>query len=62
MAGYGAIRALVRPGDIVLLDEQAGSGLREGALRSTPRVLRYHHLDIDHLQRVPAAPARAADR
>ena len=51
MAGYGAIRALVRPGDIVLLDEQAGSGLREGALRSTPRVLRYHHLDIDHLQR-----------
>jgi len=50
-AGYGALRAILRPGDTVLIDEQAGSGLLEGARNSTHRVHRYRHLDIEHLQR-----------
>jgi 7-keto-8-aminopelargonate synthetase-like enzyme len=50
-AGFGALRALVRPGDGVLLDEQAGSGLLEGAAASTRHVHRYRHLDTEHLSR-----------
>lgn len=62
MAGYGALRALVRAGDVVLLDEQAGNGLREGARHSTPRVQHYRHLDIDHLEHhLQRLRARKAD-
>lgn len=50
-AAFGALRALVRPGDGVLLDEQAGSGFLEGAAASTRHVHRYRHLDIEHLGR-----------
>jgi 7-keto-8-aminopelargonate synthetase-like enzyme len=50
-AGFGVLRALVRPGDGVLLDAHAGSAFLEGAAAGTRRVHRYRHLDIDHLGR-----------
>lgn len=50
-AAYGAVRAIARRGDVVLLDAHAEGGLREGALASTPHVHRFRHLDLDHLRR-----------
>ena len=34
-AGYGALRALIRPTDHVVIDDNAGAGLREGAAAAT---------------------------
>jgi len=47
-AGYGAVRALVRETDHVLLDALAGNCLREGAAAATKNLHRYRHLDLQH--------------
>ena len=46
-AGYGAIRALVRPEDHVLIDARALGALHEGAMAATPNVHRFPHLSTE---------------
>lgn len=50
-AGYGVIRALVRPGDHVVIDMLAHACLREAALAATPNVHRFPHLSTDGVAR-----------
>ncbi|MBP7142627.1 MAG: pyridoxal phosphate-dependent aminotransferase family protein [Opitutaceae bacterium] len=50
-AGYGTLRALVKPGDAVVMDACISSGVRCGASASTRRLLTYRHLDTDHAHR-----------
>ena len=49
-AGYGAIRALVRPHDVVLMDALAHNCLQQGAQASTPNVATFAHNDLDSLE------------
>lgn len=46
-AGYGAIRALVRPGDHIVIDVLAHACLQEAAAAATPNVHRFPHLSTD---------------
>lgn len=50
-AGYGCLRALVKPGDAVVMDACISSGVRSGATASTRRILTFRHLDTDHAHR-----------
>jgi 7-keto-8-aminopelargonate synthetase-like enzyme len=45
-AGFGVMSALVRRGDVVLLDQYAHNCLVTGAQAATPTVSRYRHLDL----------------
>lgn len=45
-AGYGVITGLVRPKDVVILDQLAHACLQAGAAAATPNVLRHKHLDV----------------
>lgn len=48
-AGYGAIRALVRESDHVVIDVRANAGLREGASCATRHVHRVPHLSREDI-------------
>ncbi len=61
MAGYGAMRALVRPGDVVLMDACVSSGIRSGASAASRRTFTFRHLDTDHA-RLYLRRLRAIDR
>jgi glycine C-acetyltransferase len=50
-AGYGAIRALVRPTDHVVLDQLSHACLWEGARASTPNIHAFAHLSVRGLER-----------
>lgn len=50
-AGYGAIRALIRPHDFVLMDALAHNCLQHGAYASTPNVTLFSHNDLDSLEK-----------
>jgi 7-keto-8-aminopelargonate synthetase-like enzyme len=50
-AGYGAIKALVRPYDRVLIDALAHDCLQQGAHASTPNVTVFAHNDLDSLRK-----------
>ena len=50
-AGYGLIRALVRPTDHVVIDLLAHACLQEGAAAATPHVHRFPHLSTDGVAR-----------
>lgn len=50
-AGYGAIRALVRPYDHVFIDALARNCLQHGAYASTPNVVPFAHNDIASLRK-----------
>lgn len=50
-AGYGVIRALVRPKDHVVIDVLAHACLQEGAMAATPNVHRFPHLSTDGVAR-----------
>lgn len=50
-AGYGAIRALVRPHDVVLMDALAHNCLQHGAQASTPNVATFAHNDLASLEK-----------
>jgi 7-keto-8-aminopelargonate synthetase-like enzyme len=50
-AGYGAIKALVRPYDRVLIDALAHDCLQQGAHASTPNVALFAHNDLDSLRK-----------
>lgn len=62
MAGFGAVSAVVRPGDHVLIDELAHSCLRMGAAAATSRIVRFAHLDnaavAGHLAEIRQRSAR----
>jgi 8-amino-7-oxononanoate synthase len=45
----GAIAALARPGDLVVVDEYAHASIRDGAALSGARVEQFRHNDVDHL-------------
>jgi 7-keto-8-aminopelargonate synthetase-like enzyme len=46
-AGYGAVVALVRPDDHIVMDELAHACLQSGAKASTRNVVRVRHLDTE---------------
>lgn len=50
-AGYGVIRALVRPHDHVVMDGLSHACLQEGANAATDNVHRHQHLDIESARR-----------
>ena len=60
-AGFGAVRALVRPRDYVVLDRLAHNCLQEGALAATEHRSHFAHNDLDalsaELRRIRAADA-----
>lgn len=61
-AGYGAVRALVRATDHVVLDALAGNCLREAAAAATKKLHRFRHLDFAHAgERLAAIRARDPD-
>jgi len=60
-AGYGAIRALVRDTDHVVIDQLAHNCLHEGAAAATRHLHLHRHLDLDHA-RLKLAAIRARDR
>ncbi len=47
-AGYDAMRAFVRPDDVVLMDACISNGIRSGATASSWRIHLFRHLDTDH--------------
>jgi glycine C-acetyltransferase len=49
-AGFAAISGLVRPDDIVVMDELAHQCLQQGAYASTPNVQTFKHLDNNDLE------------
>lgn len=58
-AGYGVLRALLRPGDQVVIDALAHNCLQHGAAASTPSVHAFRHNDLNSLER---ALRRARER
>lgn len=59
-AGYGTIKALVRPGDHIIIDALAHACLQEGAASATPNVHRISHRSAIAAERV-LARIRATD-
>jgi glycine C-acetyltransferase len=61
-AGFGAIAALVRPDDYVILDHLAHACLHQGANAATNNVLRHEHRDLGaieaHLKAIRARDTR----
>jgi glycine C-acetyltransferase len=51
-AAFGAITALVRPNDHVVIDQFAHASLRQGATAATPNVLINRHLDIEDVREI----------
>ena len=47
-AAFGAIAALVRPDDYIVIDQLAHASLRQGATAATQNVITTRHLDIEH--------------
>lgn len=45
-AGYGVVTGLVRPGDVVILDQLAHACLQAGVAAATPNILRHKHLQV----------------
>ena len=50
-ANYATLSALTEKGDVMLCDHNLHASLVEGALRSSARVARFRHNDLDHFQR-----------
>ncbi len=50
-ANYAALSALTEKGDVMLCDHNLHASLVEGALRSSARVMRFRHNDLDHFER-----------
>ena len=50
-AGYGAIRALVRPRDHIVIDRLSHASLHEGARAATRHVHVFNHLSLESLER-----------
>ncbi|HEU0301123.1 MAG TPA: aminotransferase class I/II-fold pyridoxal phosphate-dependent enzyme [Longimicrobium sp.] len=63
-AGFGAITALVKPDDYVLLDTLSHACLQTGAAAATRNVVRFRHLDNDavrrHLRKIRSRDAQNA--
>ncbi|WP_019142937.1 aminotransferase class I/II-fold pyridoxal phosphate-dependent enzyme [Noviherbaspirillum massiliense] len=51
-AGFGAISALVRPDDHVVIDQLAHASLKQGAAAATQNICTTRHLDIEHVRQV----------
>ena len=45
MAGFGAIKGLVREGDFIIMDQISHNCLQEGAFAATKNVRRFEHLN-----------------
>ncbi len=53
-AAFGAIAALVRPDDHVVIDQLAHASLRQGATAATQNIWTTRHLDVDHVRQTLA--------
>lgn len=58
-AGYGVVTGLVRPGDVVIMDQLAHACLQAGVSAATPNILRHKHLQVDE---VPALLKEVRDK
>jgi 7-keto-8-aminopelargonate synthetase-like enzyme len=54
-AGFGLIKALVKPSDFIVIDALAHACLITGAQSATPNVVFYRHLSVDHCRQRLAA-------
>src|SRR5580658_9073273 len=50
-ANYATLSALTEKGDVMICDHNLHASLVEGALRSSARVMRFRHNDLDHFER-----------
>ncbi len=50
-ANYATLSAITEKGDAMICDHRLHASLVEGALRSTARVMRFRHNDLDHFAR-----------
>ena len=50
-AGYGVIKGLVRPADLVVMDGLSHACLQEGAYSATPNVHLHGHLNVESVRR-----------
>jgi len=48
-AGYGVVTGLVRPGDVVIMDQLAHACLQAGVAAATPNILRHKHLQVNEV-------------
>lgn len=53
-AAFGAIAALVRPDDHVVIDQLAHASLRQGATAATQNIVTTKHLDVDQVRQALA--------
>lgn len=51
-AGYGTIKALVRPTDVILIDMLAHASLQEAAAAATPDVRHFAHCSTNRMERL----------
>jgi glycine C-acetyltransferase len=49
-AAFGAIAALVRPDDHIVIDQLAHASLRQGATAATQNIVTTRHLDVEHVR------------
>lgn len=50
MACFGAIKSLISPKDVILLDAYAHNSLQTGAAATTQNIFRFNHNDLNHLE------------
>jgi glycine C-acetyltransferase len=49
MAGFGVIKALIRPHDHVIMDHVSHNCLQEGAISATKNLKKFTHLDQNEM-------------
>jgi glycine C-acetyltransferase len=49
MAGFGVIKALIRPHDHVIMDHVSHNCLQEGAISATANLKKFAHLDQNEM-------------
>ena len=52
MAGFGAIKGLIRKDDFIIMDQIAHNCLQEGAFAATKNVKRFEHLKQDSMTKI----------
>ena len=52
MGGFGAINAIIRPSDHVIMDYVSHNCLQEGAISATRKIKKFEHMNQDEMTRM----------